>query len=304
MDDRDDLTYEATMELQERIGKVVIGLSKETISSHLKTRVHITTSVDSPEKETEICTICQDGYENKDTIGTLDCKHEYHEDCITEWLAQKNVCPLCKRQGLKTMDENKRETRVRITASVDSAEKETEICTICQDGYANKDKTGSLDCRHEFHEDKAKIGTLDCRHEFHEDCITRWLAQMNVCSICKRQGLVIMKENKREVNELVALHERIGKAERALTKETISSHLKTRVHANSTSAHSPGEETEICTICQDEYANMDKIGSLDCKHEYHEDCITQWLMHKNVCPICKRQGLEIMEENKIEVNLC
>ncbi|KAI3905340.1 hypothetical protein MKX01_040031 [Papaver californicum] len=92
--------YEELRELQERIGTVEIGFSKEIISSHLKTRVHTTS-----EEETEICTICQDEYENKDKIGTLDCKHEYHEDCITQWLGQKNVCPICKRQALKTMEE-------------------------------------------------------------------------------------------------------------------------------------------------------------------------------------------------------
>ncbi|KAI3959781.1 hypothetical protein MKW98_029818 [Papaver atlanticum] len=99
----DDMSYEGLMELQERIGKVG-GLSKETISSHLKTRVGAT-CVESAEEETKICTICQDVYENKDKIGTLDCQHEYHEDCITQWLVQKNVCPICKSQGLKTTEE-------------------------------------------------------------------------------------------------------------------------------------------------------------------------------------------------------
>ncbi|KAI3959793.1 hypothetical protein MKW98_029830 [Papaver atlanticum] len=85
------MSYEELMELiRGRIGIVQRGLSKETISSHLKTRVH-TTSVDSTEEETEICTICQDEYENK--------------DCITKWLVRKNVCPICNRQGLKTMEE-------------------------------------------------------------------------------------------------------------------------------------------------------------------------------------------------------
>ncbi|KAI3959792.1 hypothetical protein MKW98_029829 [Papaver atlanticum] len=76
------------------------GLPKETISRELKTRV-CTTSVESAEEETEICTICQDGYENMDKVATLDCKHEYHQDCITQWLLQKNVCPVCNRQALE-----------------------------------------------------------------------------------------------------------------------------------------------------------------------------------------------------------
>ncbi|KAI3838686.1 hypothetical protein MKX03_013376 [Papaver bracteatum] len=104
----DGMSYEELMELRERIGIVQRGLSKETISRELKTRVH-TISVDSTQ-ESEICSICQDGYYNKDKIATLDCKHEYHEDCITQWLLQKNLCPVCKGQALEsTMEENKKE---------------------------------------------------------------------------------------------------------------------------------------------------------------------------------------------------
>ncbi|XP_026430303.1 E3 ubiquitin ligase BIG BROTHER-related-like [Papaver somniferum] len=104
----DGMSYEELTEMEEMIGKVQRGLSKETISRELKTRVH-TTSVDST-VESVICTVCQDGYCNKDKIATLDCQHEYHEDCITQWLLQKNVCPVCKSQALEsTMEENKRE---------------------------------------------------------------------------------------------------------------------------------------------------------------------------------------------------
>ncbi|MCL7030761.1 hypothetical protein MKW94_001654 [Papaver nudicaule] len=87
----DGMSYEEITELQERIGKVERGLSKEIISSQLKTRLHLGATTFY--------------HENKDIIGTLDCQHEYHADCITQWLVQKNVCPLCKKQGLKPMEE-------------------------------------------------------------------------------------------------------------------------------------------------------------------------------------------------------
>ncbi|XP_026434646.1 E3 ubiquitin ligase BIG BROTHER-related-like [Papaver somniferum] len=104
--DIDGLSYEQLRELDESI-VMVQRLSKEIISKQLKTRVH-TTSADSTKEKIEICTVCQDGYENKDKIATLDCKHEYHEDCITQWLVRKNVCPICKRQALM-MEESKGE---------------------------------------------------------------------------------------------------------------------------------------------------------------------------------------------------
>ncbi|KAI3955169.1 hypothetical protein MKX01_034198 [Papaver californicum] len=44
-------------------------------------------------------------------------------------------------------------------------------------------------------------------------------------------------------------------------------------------------------ILQAEYENQEIVGILDCGHEYHRDCISQWLLEKNVCAICKRRAL-------------
>ncbi|XP_026430195.1 E3 ubiquitin-protein ligase RLIM-like [Papaver somniferum] len=105
----DGMSYEELTALEERIGIVKTGLSKDNILKQLKTRVHTTSGDSMGEEETEICTVCQDKYENQDKIATLGCKHEYHQDCITKWLVRKNLCPICKGQALKTMEESKKE---------------------------------------------------------------------------------------------------------------------------------------------------------------------------------------------------
>jgi len=46
-------------------------------------------------------------------------------------------------------------------------------------------------------------------------------------------------------------------------------------------------------ISQDEYKNEEEIGILQCRHEYHVDCIRRWLHEKNVCPLCKSKALTI-----------
>eukprot|EP00049_Salpingoeca_infusionum_P012076 m.214242 g.214242 ORF g.214242 m.214242 type:complete len:336 (-) comp15100_c3_seq1:137-1144(-) len=65
---------------------------------------HTTTSeaVDEREDETtETCCICLEEYDNGDDIVTLPCQHEFHKDCITPWLSERQrVCPLCKRDPL------------------------------------------------------------------------------------------------------------------------------------------------------------------------------------------------------------
>lgn len=38
---------------------------------------------------------------------------------------------------------------------------------------------------------------------------------------------------------------------------------------------------------QEEYVNGDDLGKLKCGHDFHTECIKQWLKQKNLCPICK-----------------
>ncbi|KAK6119922.1 hypothetical protein DH2020_046336 [Rehmannia glutinosa] len=82
------------------------GLSEEKMSKYLKTR---STCADEEQSEI-ICVVCQDQlYQEKTirTIATLEyCGHEYHVDCIKQWLRQKNLCPLCKAKA--TGDEDDR----------------------------------------------------------------------------------------------------------------------------------------------------------------------------------------------------
>lgn len=44
-------------------------------------------------------------------------------------------------------------------------------------------------------------------------------------------------------------------------------------------------------LWQEEYVTGDDVGALDCGHDFHTNCIKQWLKQKNICPICKMTGL-------------
>ncbi|RZC65271.1 hypothetical protein C5167_008963 [Papaver somniferum] len=47
-------------------------------------------------------------YENQEIVGILDCGHEYHRDCISQWLLEKNVCAICKRRALPPQPRSRR----------------------------------------------------------------------------------------------------------------------------------------------------------------------------------------------------
>lgn len=99
--DVDNMTYEELLALGERIGDVCTGLSEETISSRLKQRTYISIKTEEPE-EAEPCCICREEYNDGENLGTLECGHNFHTDCIKQWLMQKNLCPVCKTTGLTT----------------------------------------------------------------------------------------------------------------------------------------------------------------------------------------------------------
>ncbi|RRT69007.1 hypothetical protein B296_00021848 [Ensete ventricosum] len=89
--------------------------------------------------------------------------------------------------------------------------------------------------------------------------------------------------------ELLALEERIGDVCTGLSEETILKRLKQQKHSLATLGVSM--EHEPCCICQEEYVEGEDLGTLDCGHDFHSVCIKQWLMHKNLCPICKNTAL-------------
>ncbi|GMI82647.1 hypothetical protein like AT5G42940 [Hibiscus trionum] len=96
--DVDNMSYEELLALEERIGNVSTGLSEETILNNLKQRKYSSTS--GAQLEAEPCCICQEEYNDEENLGTLECGHNFHADCIKQWLMQKNLCPICKTTGL------------------------------------------------------------------------------------------------------------------------------------------------------------------------------------------------------------
>jgi len=42
------------------------------------------------------CSICQGNYITGEEITFLPCRHHFHKECITPWLKDNRICPLCK----------------------------------------------------------------------------------------------------------------------------------------------------------------------------------------------------------------
>ncbi|XP_019445705.1 PREDICTED: probable E3 ubiquitin-protein ligase RHG1A [Lupinus angustifolius] len=98
--DVDNMSYEELLALEERIGNVSTGLNEETIMKHLKQKKYLVET--GSQHEAEPCCVCQEEYKDGDNMGSLDCGHGFHYDCVKQWLTHKNLCPICKTAGLAT----------------------------------------------------------------------------------------------------------------------------------------------------------------------------------------------------------
>ncbi|XP_073065702.1 E3 ubiquitin-protein ligase MBR2-like isoform X1 [Primulina eburnea] len=96
--DVDNMSYEELLALEERIGNVNTGLSEEKILASMKQRKYRVFGV---ALKLEPCCICQEEYMDGDNIGISDCGHEFHVNCIKQWLTLKNLCPICKTTALE-----------------------------------------------------------------------------------------------------------------------------------------------------------------------------------------------------------
>ncbi|GLT47306.1 hypothetical protein SLA2020_210110 [Shorea laevis] len=97
--DVDNMSYEELLALEEQIGDVSTGLSEETILELMKQQKYMSIASQTSQ-DIEPCCICQEEYVSGDDLGTLDCSHEFHVNCIKQWLMQKNLCPICKTTAL------------------------------------------------------------------------------------------------------------------------------------------------------------------------------------------------------------
>ncbi|ONK69573.1 uncharacterized protein A4U43_C05F24390 [Asparagus officinalis] len=98
--DIDNMSYEDLLALEEKMGTVSTALSEEALAKCLKRSSYVPAcqvpGVSTHGEDDVKCSICQEDYVIGDEVGKLACDHRYHVECISQWLRQKNWCPICK----------------------------------------------------------------------------------------------------------------------------------------------------------------------------------------------------------------
>ncbi|KAL9241146.1 hypothetical protein vseg_015288 [Gypsophila vaccaria] len=84
------------LEFMSENDKYMKQLECELIGMYLPTKTHV-----HKDEDADVCSICLDELEEGSCVGVLDCTHEFHANCVKNWLAINNVCPLCKSTGVR-----------------------------------------------------------------------------------------------------------------------------------------------------------------------------------------------------------
>ncbi|KAH7560416.1 hypothetical protein JRO89_XS10G0012900 [Xanthoceras sorbifolium] len=104
--------------------------------------------------------------------------------------------------------------------------------------------------------------------------------------------MVLMQRAERtRFMELIALEEEIETVTTGLTPDSVLPLLRQRKYQPAVVEGDTPDNSGFCSICQDEFAAGEDIGTLDCGHDHHANCISEWLVVNNSCPICKEIGL-------------
>jgi hypothetical protein len=61
------------------------------------------------------------------------------------------------------------------------------------------------------------------------------------------------------------------------------------------------EDFDCCNICLVDFEEMERIKILECghlKHFFHQKCLTNWMMIKTECPLCRHNYREKVKKMK------
>ncbi|KAL8562988.1 hypothetical protein ACOMHN_004680 [Nucella lapillus] len=91
--------YEGLWELAERLGEVQRrGITEEQISRLPTHKFRLSDSQASSVAGSRQCQICLVDFDNGDCLRSIPCRHDFHKDCIDEWLKRNASCPICRQE--------------------------------------------------------------------------------------------------------------------------------------------------------------------------------------------------------------
>lgn len=124
--------------------------------------------------------------------------------------------------------------------------------------------------------------------------ITHNYTSFNINSL---DDLIRQQENIRELEELqqTILEQNMTRNTRRNMTEMFETFPVNEIDVNLYLKHSD-EPLETCSVClEDNVENMGELSELSCKHNFHTNCIKEWLKNCMTCPLCRKVCKKIEE---------
>ena len=98
----DNLSYEDLLSLfgngNENYGATVTDISLLPVVTVTKDDVINSKAVDDDNNNKYCCSICLEHYQIGEQKKILPCFHNFHENCVDQWLTRNGSCPICKHR--------------------------------------------------------------------------------------------------------------------------------------------------------------------------------------------------------------
>ncbi|KAJ9546138.1 hypothetical protein OSB04_025845 [Centaurea solstitialis] len=178
-------------------------------------------------------------------------------------------------------------------------ESEEVCCVVCLAEFKKNDGKVRLPCEHDqFHtarkehfiERSSKVLDLtgeyalteSLHHHFPLPHPCTWYVNLRVAAIVNAVDLKAFNR----IHPHHHHHQPPPSRFERLTLQQIYSYLRGDIHQEEES------EEVCCVVCHAEFKKNEMKGRLRCEHhQFHLDCIKEWLLRKNECPLCRRPTL-------------
>ena len=104
VDDEAELSYDALLNLGERIGDVRMerwAMNSQEHIDRLPLETYDVSAVKAdgaPDNDSEVkCLVCQHEYQHQEQLRRLPCGHIFHAECVDKWLQTHDECLYCRK---------------------------------------------------------------------------------------------------------------------------------------------------------------------------------------------------------------